>query len=102
MKWLNETTLTLANCQQLQPKLDKKGEIVRGYLLPDGRFKKDKKGPDIEHEPIPGQVELPDDDPRVLAFLERMRQKHERPVKSFDERVDEAVSKKLKDLGLIK
>lgn len=84
-RWLNESTLTLSACEQLQPVRDEAGNFVTGYLLADGTFKPDKTGdppgPDIQHEPIPGQVELPEDDPRVLAFLNRR-------VKTVDQLVE--------------
>lgn len=69
--WLNEEQGMLSSCLQLRPKVDKNGEFIKGRLLEDGRFKKDPKGQDLEHEPIPGQVELDENDPRVLAYLEK-------------------------------
>lgn len=71
MKWLNENAGILSSCEQLRPVLDGKGEMIRGHLLNDGTFKQDPKGLDILHEPVPGQVQLADNDPIVWEFMNR-------------------------------
>lgn len=65
MKWLNDTTGVIAACEQLRPVFDGQGRMIRGKR--NGRFVTDPKGIDIQHEPIPGQDELPDNHPRVTA-----------------------------------
>lgn len=64
--WLNDTTGVLASCEQLRPVIEN-GRMVKGYLV-DGVFTRDPKGPDILHEAIPGQDELPEDHARIRAI----------------------------------
>ena len=71
MMWFNEQQKVLSSDLQLRPVLDRNGEMIRGHILPDGQFRQDPKGPDIFHEPVPGQVQLEDNDPIVLAFINR-------------------------------
>jgi len=68
-KWFNETTGVTASCEQLEPVL-LNGRVQRGRLTRTAQgevFDHDPKGPDILHRVIPGQIELPDDDPRIPA-----------------------------------
>lgn len=64
MKWYNASTGVTASCEQLEPILEN-GQQVRGTLSRDGTFTRDPKGRDIQHRVIAGQIQLPDDDPRV-------------------------------------
>lgn len=83
--YLNESKNVLSTGEQLQPVLEN-GHLIYGRLMPDGTFLRDPpdvdiKGPDILHEPIPGQECLADDDPRVIAFMNR-------GVKTIDQLVE--------------
>lgn len=68
MKWLNEKTGVIANCEQTEPVLENE-MMVSGYLCENGSFKRDPDGPDILHQPAPGQVCVEDDDPRILELM---------------------------------
>jgi hypothetical protein len=84
MKWLNEAKGVLSAGEQLEPVLDDQGNFINGHLE-NGEFKPDEKGPDILHRPVPGQIQVADDDPRVIAFKNRK-------VKTIEQRVEEQMN----------
>jgi hypothetical protein len=81
-KWLNEEKGILSSVEQLEPVLDDKGNLIYGHQLPNGEFKQDPAGPDILHRPVPGQIQVAEDDSRVIAF-------HNRRVKTIDQQVED-------------
>jgi hypothetical protein len=86
MKWLIESKGILSHAgEMLEPVLDGNGQMIKGYQLESGDFKVDQKGPDILHQPIPGQECLPDDHPKVMAHLARR-------VKTIDQRVEDIMN----------
>jgi hypothetical protein len=88
MKWLIESKGVLSHAgEMLEPVLDDNGQMIKGYQLEGVDFKVDQKGPDILHQPIPGQECLPDDHPKVVAFLNRLNR-----IKTLDERVDDEMN----------
>jgi hypothetical protein len=67
--WINSSTGVLAVCEQFRPVFDPQGNMIRGKR--NGSFVIDPKGIDIQHEVIPGQVELPEDHQSVRDRIRR-------------------------------
>lgn len=69
MAWLNEGKGVVGATEQIEPVYEG-GELVTGTLNKHtGVFERSTDGIDILHISTPGQEQVADDDPRVLAIL---------------------------------